>query len=113
MKQALKKLLNQTVHVAKVTSYDGPNEVLETPRAIQAYVEIVRDRVSAPGTLGTQGTELSASHLIVTEDEITLDDRVWLPGFDQTDESFSRQPDSVNAFHDPRTGAVSHYETRL
>ena len=107
MDACLRRMLNKTIHVASVVSYDGPQEILETPRAIKAYVEIKRS-LSSDG----DGKDIASSHSIITEEKISIDDRVWLPGFDQTNQSFSRQPVNVEVFYNEQ-GFINHYETSL
>ena len=102
----LKWTLNKTIHVAQVAGYSpGGTETLGTPVPVKAYVEVM---VNTQGS--NLGSERTTTHLVITEDQISTDDRIWLPGLDPTNAAFSRQPDSVDAFNDPETGAVSHYE---
>lgn len=109
MDPCLRKHLRQTIYVATVTGYSpGGTETLSTPVARKAHVELQRRRGTA-----ANGTESDGDHLIIVEEEVTLDDRIWLPGFDQTNPVFSRQPQEVIGMPDPRTGAISHYEVTL
>ncbi len=107
MDPCLKAMLTQTVNVKTPIDYDGPNEVLGDVRAIAAQVQQKRSVGGAPG-----GTELTFDTVIFTEAEITVDDRIWLPGLDPTNEDFSRQAKSVFAVPDPeKPSTISHYET--
>ena len=108
MDPVLKSLMTQKINVARVASYSASGtEVLSTPEEISAYVEILRQ---IQGTNG--GEEEKTTHLIITEKEITIDDRVWLPGLDPSDPAKSRQPKIVGSFSDI-CGGLDHYEVLI
>jgi len=108
MDPCLKVMLTQIINVKSPTDYDGPDEVLGPAREVKAHIQEKRNISGAPG-----GTELTTQTLIITEDPVTVDDRVWLPGLDPANGAFSRQPASVFIVPDPETGLNSHYETTI
>ena len=109
MDAQLKKQLAQTIYIASPASVDAFGQITyDPPVAIPARVETGRDTKDE----GADGEELASRMLIITEAAITIMDRVWLPGDDQTDATLARRPLSVLALPDEK-GAIDHYETRL
>lgn len=106
MDACLKKLLIHTIEVASVTGYKvGGGEALGDWREMAAYIEVGDRRQASPdGSLRVNVT------VIYTEEEITYDDRVRLPGA-PSDKTF--KPDLVLKYDDVTTGGISHYETEL
>lgn len=107
MDACLKRLLNKKINVASIVSYDGPQEVLGPISEVSAYVE-TKSSMSSDKT----GTGLVTKTVVITESEIKLDDRVWLPSIPTSDLTRSRKPLSVNVFND-ENGRVSHYESEF
>ena len=108
MDAQLKKQLAQTIYIASPASVDAFGQITyDPPVAIPARVEndsSVKD--------DADGEENASNMLIITEAAITIMDRVWLPGVDETDATVARRPLSVLALPDEK-GAIDHYETRL
>lgn len=105
MEPCLRRLMTSTVKVRTVTAYtEQGDETLGPVRAIRAYVErkIIND-----------GEERKTRTVVVTEDEVTPDDRVWLEGYDTSNPIFSKRPSDVVMFKHPVTGVVDHYEVML
>lgn len=113
MNGCLKAMRKNTIYVRRLVAKDGPHETLDVVIAMKAYVE-VRDRVQgAPG-----GTELVEETFIVTEEEIYVDDRIWVnhPTVTTAPDTTvgGRKPRAVRPFMDPeKTATISHYETSL
>lgn len=111
MDPCLRLMLNSTVTVRSVTEIsEGGSEVLGAPRVLAAYVER-RTEIKTGGPGGS--TERQTRHLIVTEEPITADDRVWLEGADVSNPVFSRRPEGVVVYKNPATRAIDHYEATL
>jgi hypothetical protein len=108
MNECLRERLVQTIGVGRVTGYTASGSPTgSTVSDVLAYVERKASRVPQAG-----GTEKVTSHLIITEAELRLDDSIWLPGVARTSAN-RRTPAAVDAFFDPITGALDHYETRI
>lgn len=108
MDPSIKRLLTQIVNVASVVSYNGPDEVLGPTRQIRAYVETRTAFSSAPNA----GNDLANRTILIIEEQISLDDRIWLPGLNPSDLTASRQPMSVNFFY-KENGSLDHCEVIL
>jgi len=108
MDPALKVMLTQTINVAQVASYSASGtEVLGSPAQVAAYVEISEQIIPT-----NNGSEEKTTHLVITENEITIDDRIWLPGLDPSNDADSRQPKLVGVFNTV-DGAIDHYEVLI
>ncbi len=108
MNPCLRERLVQTIGVGSVTGYTSSGTpIAATVRDVKAYIEIKSAFASAPG-----GTDKSTTHVIITEEAIRLDDDIYLPGVARTSAN-RRKPASVDAFYDPFTGAIDHYEVKL
>ncbi len=94
--------LQQTVHVASVTTVDsyGKN-TLSTPRAVKARVEGTRRMVRR-----ATGDEAMATHVVYLLEEVRLTDRLWLPGKNPTLPSESNVPLAVHSTPDKSGGRV-------
>lgn len=111
MDPCLKALRKNKVYVRRVIARDGPQETLGEPIEMLAFVEM-REREQQ----STGGTELVTETLIVTEEEITLDDRIWVGH-----PAATSPPDTSTGGSKPRVAfprmdpikpfEVSHYET--
>jgi len=116
MDAQLKKQLAQTIYIASPASVDAFGQITyDPPVAIPARVEndsSVKAGASGGAIEVEDGEEKSTKMLIITEAAITIMDRVWLPGEDETDATLARRPLSVLALPDEK-GAIDHYETRL
>jgi hypothetical protein len=109
MDACLKAMLNKTITVRTVTAYTAEgNETLSAPTSVPAYVEVKRSYWQ----MGNQGTSNEVKHLVITEYQVGLEDRIWLPGDDTLDASKGKRPESVDVFNDVY-GAVDHYEVTL
>lgn len=110
--QQLADCLTETINVAgplDITYSPGGTETILRTRAVKAYIERGIMMVNAG-----DGTSESVTDMIITEEAITLDDRIWLPGDDTSTSQFSRQPRRVDALPDVQhPGTISHYETTL
>jgi len=106
MDPCLRKMLRETVAIAQVTGRDSYGDpVIGEPKYVAAYVEI--DRGERPGPSG--GIQSETRHRIWVEDEITMDDRIWLPGED-VEEINPRTPYTVAVYRVPMSSEISHYE---
>jgi hypothetical protein len=109
MDPALKSLLTQTIHVRRPTGFSpGGTPTLAAAVAMLAYLEPGATQGSGMG-----GTEMRTGTLIITETDIGMDDRIWMPGDDPTDLTLAETPlpGSRRVFNEPFLGtAVDHYE---
>ena len=105
MNPCLKKRLNKTVTIASPVSYSSSGTpTLGPQREIKAYVEIARDENNIP-----LGTETATMHRLWVEDEVFIDDCIWLPEMNPANDD-PRTPQAVEKFCEPMIDAVSHYE---
>lgn len=92
------------LNVRRVASYlNGGEEVLESAgnvRRIQAYKEKISKK---------SGTERECNWLFVTLEEVTFEDRLFLPGLDADNDELSKKPWSIESFDDPETGEEGHH----
>ena len=102
-------LFNSTVKVKRVTllSSGGQETLQSTFLDVKCYIDEMDSLTSQAG-----GTGKASSTKIITETEILLDDRIWLPGLDTTVEQYSRAPDSVHVLRDI-DGSIAMYEVVL
>ena len=116
MDAQLKKQLAQTIYIASPASVDAFGQItydppVATPARVENFGAVTSG--SRGGAIEVEdGEEKSTKMLIITETAITIMDRVWLPGVDQTNAALARRPLSVLALPDEK-GAIDHYETRL
>lgn len=105
MEPCLRMLLTSTVQVRSVVGYsETGDETLGPLRTVKAYVE---------RKTYNRGQERTTQTVIVTEDLISLDDRLWLEGQDASNPTFSKRPEDVVVYKHPLTGSVDHYEVIL
>jgi hypothetical protein len=105
---SIRAYMVDTVTVVSVAGRSNAGDPVFGPqREISARVEdggyLQRD---------SDGNELQAQHVLATEDEIKITDRLWLPGDDTSDFSASRRPLTVR-YARTRTGTDGHYEVSL
>lgn len=100
--------LVSTVYVASLSSVSSAGDpTWGTPAAVSARVEQKPKRV-----VSTTGEEVVSEAQLITETEVPIDARVWLPGLDQTDAKLARVPKAVHKAFDV-AGGDSHWETYL
>lgn len=110
MESCLKSMLTSTITVKSVTGYsEYGDETLGNARSVKAYVEQRVEVVKHP----SGGEERRVKTVIVTEEAISVDDRIWMEGADTSSPTFSRRPESVIAYKHPVTALVDHYEVTL
>ena len=110
MVPGLKTLLTSEITVKSVTGYsEGGSEILGPARVVKAYIE--RDVMIVKDPKGAD--QRRTRTLIVTEDEVSIDDRIWLEGLDVSNVVFSKRPMNVVVFKHPVTALVDHYEIEL
>lgn len=108
MNPCLRERLVQTIGVGSITGYTvSGTPIAATVRDVKAYVEVKTAFSTGPG-----GSDKNTTHVLITEEAIKLDDDIYLPGVARTSAN-RRKPASVDAFYDPFTGAVDHYEVKL
>jgi len=106
MDPQLKCQLAQTISVASVSSVSNMGDpTYGTPATRNARVVTQRTIVQSP-----DGEEIISNQVIVTEAEIKIDDRVWLPGDDNTNTGLARTPKSIIRGID-EIGNIDHFET--
>lgn len=99
----------QTCYVASPTAVDEFGRMTySAPTALTARVE----NTAAVMVMGLSGEEAQSSVLLITATAISQEDRIWLPGVDQTDATLARRPYSVTPYPD-EDGTIHHYEVRL
>lgn len=107
--QLLAMMAPTTIYVAAVTgtadSTGKPGR--GTPAARTAWVER-EDKVFDAGTK----TEKVTTHIIVVQDAIGVQDRIWLPGDSSATAALARVPYSVEPIRNG-AGTVDHYEVRV
>ncbi len=87
----------------------GGTETVVNTTTQAAYIENIK-RIGVTG----DGTSENADTLIITDDVITYDSRIWMPGEDPST-SPGRTPVRVDVLPDIEAGpgVVSHYEVEL
>lgn len=110
MDPAVRERLRQRIHVRHIESYsESGTEVLGEPREVACYIETHVETLTGPG-----GTERKLATLVITEAVVGEDERVYLPGVDESDASLGQRPDKVVSYPDPFVDdAVDHYEVWL
>lgn len=107
MDAALRTLLNATLSVRRVSSYSNSGtEVLGVARTVPAYVELRESFITA-----ADGTMRRTTHLLVTEAELTVDDRITFGAAGIV----GRKPAAIGVYYEPETSppVVDHYEVKL
>jgi len=105
----LKASMVTTMYYAAVSGRDGSGDPTghAAPATMKVRLEekhkLVKDRL---------GNEVVSNRQFTTEQAITIDDYLWLPGDDETDDNLARKPIAVGKALDA-TGGVSHYEVAL
>tara|TARA_Y100001938_G_scaffold138943_1_gene205139 strand:- start:136 stop:462 length:327 start_codon:yes stop_codon:yes gene_type:complete len=108
MDPQLKSQLRETIYVATASSVDAAGDATFAAAASRlARVVNVSDTIEQ-----ADGTKLKTTVAIITEAEIPMNARVWLPGVDQTDNSLSRVPRFVERAVDER-GNLDFFRTKL
>ena len=102
----LRATMNQTIFIASLGGLsDFGDPQYDTPREAKA-------RVEAETASSSRGDETLSDFLITTEEPISKNDRVWLPGEDVTDTAASRMPQKVFEVPD-EDGSTSHFEVLI
>jgi len=110
MDPQLKAQCRQRIYVARRTAVDAAGDpAFGSVTAIWARVEDDQSNTYASKDSG-QGIELQTRKRVMTEEQILVTDRVWLPGTSTTDAGAGRTPLEVKELPD-ETGAIDHYET--
>jgi hypothetical protein len=110
MEAGLKKLLTSTITVKSVVGYsDAGSEVLGNARTLKAYIERNTEIRKNPNGADERRTRT----LIVTEEEVSVDDRIWLEGANTSSDVFSKRPMGVVVFKHPVTALIDHYEVEI
>lgn len=108
MDPQLKLQLRQTIYVATAASRNNFGDpAYGTPTAVLARVETDTQEMETPDAEKRQ-----TRWVIITESQINMSDRIWLPGVDQTQGSLGREPRQVDELFD-EFGNVDHYETTV
>jgi len=108
MDPQLKAQCAQTIYVAAPSSTSNyGDQTYGSPTAVSARVEFEDREVT-----NASGEMLRTDTLLITEDAITLDSRIWLPGVDESDATLARRAAKVIKLVDEK-GALDHYETYL
>ena len=100
------------IYVANRQSVDGHGDPRWTRAVkVQARVEKIQQVKNSSGDGGGMQKEETKTK-VYTQDEIKVDDLVWLPGYDFRDTNEGQTPERVDMFRDER-GNIDHYETVL
>lgn len=112
MDPQLKQQCSSTIYVANrnsVDNYGDPSYAAPTAMAARVEkIEVIKNSTGDGGGMQKKETKTK----LYTEDEIFVDDMVWLPGLDQNDLNKGQTPENVSKFRTER-GAVDHFETIL
>jgi hypothetical protein len=102
----LKATCRQTIYVARLASVDSFGDpTFAAAQPLRARVEDDQET-----QYGADEQEAKTRKRIVTEEQVLLTDRIWLPGDLPTDASKGRTPVSVQELPD-ELGVVDHFET--
>jgi len=102
----LRKTCRQRIWVAQLSAVDSFGDPsFGSPQPFMARVEDDQETEDRP-----EGEERLSRKRIVTEEQIRITDRVWLPGDSPTEATLARTPRSVQELPDER-GVIDHYET--
>ena len=108
MDPQLKAQLRETIYVAAASSVDAAGDASFAAAASRlARVVNISDTIEQ-----ADGTKLKATVAIITEAEIPMNSRVWLPGVDQSNNSLARVPRFVERAVDEK-GNLDFYRTKL
>jgi hypothetical protein len=102
------ELVTKEVQIKTVTGRNGPNETLGPVKKFNGYFQVNVSNVQI-----VDGTEKEADTVFWSEDEVTLDDRIWIPDLQPSNEAFSRRPRKISLRFDPETGKVDHYKVTI
>ena len=106
MDPALKAMMGDTINTVLRTGRNADGTpTYGSPALITARVE-ENERIIRP----LKGEAVATSHLLFTEEEITIDHRIWLPGDLTTDLTVARRPIKTTPILN-EVGVVEHYET--
>lgn len=106
MHPAIKALLAQTITVQAPTGVDNYGSPTGgSQSSVSARVELYEKE-----TVNARGERVRTTHRIYTEDAISLDSLIWLPGADTGDATDARRPHRVDS-HPDENGTTHHYET--
>ena len=109
MDAQLRRTCRQTVHVASPTGYASLSGQTEWGTAVARTARVESSRKLLRDA---QGNEVMTDHRVILEAAVSMRDRFWLPGDDESDASLAREPIRVMVFP-TETGAVDHYEVWL
>lgn len=105
MDPQLREMMKQSIHLASPLSASNSGVITYTsPAPKLARVEEERRVVQV-----APGQEVMSTHRIFVDDLVNPDDRVWLPGVDETDSTLARQVLQVHPIPDEH-GFIHHYE---
>lgn len=108
MDAQLRLQLQQTIYVATASSRNNFGDpVYGVPTAVKARVETDTQEMETPDAEKRQ-----TRWVIITESQINMSDRIWLPGVDQTNSALGREPRQVDQLVD-ELGVVDHFETTV
>lgn len=108
MDPQLKAQLAETIYVAIVAAADAAGDTaFGAPVSRSARVVNIQETHEK-----VDGTKYKTDVAIITENEIALNSRVWLPGVDQTNAALARVPRFVERAITER-GAIDFYRTKL
>ena len=108
MDPQLKAQLRETIYVAAASSVDAAGDASFAAAASRlARVVNISDTIEQ-----ADGTKLKTTVAIITEAEIPMNSRVWLPGVDQSNNSLARVPRFVERAVDEK-GNLDFYRTKL
>ena len=102
----LKAQLSQTIAVAAATSTPTTSGDPTWSAAANVSARVVPKRTIMAGA---GGEEIVSSYMIVVENSIGINDRIWLPGDSSADATLARQPKAVDQGVD-EFGNTSHFE---
>lgn len=115
MERQLKEYLNELINIGTPTGARDAYGRVGTFTAISARAKVDYDVVTVTTP---DGEEVTTTHLIITETEVTFDQVVWLPQDASADPSGF--PPSLDAIRIPRMieklfnrYVVDHYEIRV
>lgn len=101
-------LMTHTVTLAAASSVSNFSDVTYAAQTtIKARVEHRRTLA-----IDASGNRVSAEHTVISESEIKLSDRVWLPGDDTSEANEARRPISVGNADIPGSG-YTLYEAKF
>ena len=108
MDPQLKAQLKETIYIAAIATADAAGDTtFAAPVSRSARVVNTQETHEA-----TDGTKYKTDVAIITEDEIPLNSRVWLPGVDQSNATLARIPRFVERATTER-GTLDFFRTKL